>query len=125
MMERNQELFLYDLKCVRLLRDPDIIFAGLIDNMGNLVAGGFKHGVSPSEDEAERRKLYLDVVLRASLRKDFDYSLGPVLYSASRREKAVMMSFPLGKRILLVTAEADTDIDKAAQRIIKIIHTFC
>lgn len=85
-MERNQELFLYDLKCVRLLREPEITFAGLIDRMGKLVAGGFKHGIVPIEDEAERQKMYSDVVLRASLRKDFDYSLGPVMYSASRRE---------------------------------------
>ena len=124
-MERNQELPLYDLKCVRLLKNPDIIFAGLIDHMGNLVAGGFKHGIVPEEDEAERRKMYMDVVLRSSLRKDFDYSLGPVLYSASRRENAVMMSFPLGRKILLVSAEAHIDIDKTARKIIKIMHTYC
>jgi hypothetical protein len=119
-MERNQELFLYDLKCVRLLREPEITFAGLIDQMGNLVAGGFKHGILPLEDEAERRKMYSDVVLRVSLRKDFDYSLGPVMYSASRREKAVMISFSLGKRVLLVTTEPDVDMDKTAQKIIRI-----
>lgn len=124
-MERNQELFSYDLKCVRLLREPEITFAGLIDRMGNLVAGGFKHGILQSEDEAERRKMYLDTVLRVSLRKDFDYSLGPVMYSASRREKAVTMSFPLGKRILIVTTEPDADIDKTAQKITKIIHIYC
>lgn len=124
-MERNQELFLYDLKCVRLLKESDITFAGLIDQMGNLVAGGFKHGILPREDEAERRKMYSDVVLRVSLRKDFDYSMGPVMYSASRREEAVMISFPLGKRVLLVTAEPDVDIDKIAQKIIKITHTYC
>ena len=84
-MVRNQALFLYDLKCVRLLHDPEILFAGIIDHMGNLVAGGFKHGITPVEDAAERRKMYCDVILRASLRRDFDYSLGPVLYSASRR----------------------------------------
>lgn len=124
-MERNQELFLYDLKCVRLLREPEITFAGLIDQMGNLVAGGFKHGILPHEDEAERRKMYSDVVLRVSLRKDFDYSMGPVMYSASRREKAVMISFPLGRRVLLVIAEPGVDIDKIAQKIIKITHTYC
>lgn len=124
-MERNQELSTYDLKCIRLLKIPDIIFAGLIDHMGNLVAGGLKNGASPTEDEADARKMYMDVVLRASLRKDFDYSLGPVLYSASRREKAVTMSFPLGRRILLVSAEAYVDIDKTAQKIIKIIHSYC
>lgn len=124
-MERNQELFLYDLKCVRLLRESDITFAGLIDQMGNLVAGGFKHGILPREDEAERRKMYSDVVLRVSLRKDFDYSMGPVMYSASRREEAVMISFPLGRRVLLVIAEPGIDIDKTAQKIIKITHTYC
>ena len=56
-MERNQELPLYDLKCVRLLKNPDIIFAGLIDHMGILVAGGFKHGIEPEGEEAERRML--------------------------------------------------------------------
>ncbi|MDE1763595.1 MAG: hypothetical protein KGL95_09490 [Patescibacteria group bacterium] len=124
-MEHNQELFSYDLKCVRLLRESEITFAGLIDHMGKLVAGGFKHGISPSEDEAERRKMYLDIVLCASLRKDFDYSLGSVMYSASRGEKAVMINFLLGKRILLVTAEPDVDMDKTAQKIIRIIHTYC
>ncbi|MDE1725945.1 MAG: hypothetical protein KGH89_01610 [Thaumarchaeota archaeon] len=124
-MERNQELFSYDLKCVRLLREPEIRFAGLIDHMGNLVTGGFKHGIVPIEDEAEQKKMYSDVVLRVSLRKDFDYSLGHVMYSASRREKAVMMSFPLGRRVLLVTAEPDVDIDETAQKIIKITHTYC
>src|SRR5579875_587901 len=123
-MERNQELSLYDLKCVRLLKIPDIIFAGLIDHMGNLVGGGLKHEVLPDEDDADRRKMYMDVVLRASLRSDFDYSLGPVLYSASRREKAVMMSFPLGGKILLVAAQPDIDIDKTAQRVIRIIHAY-
>ncbi|HJU13758.1 MAG TPA: DUF6659 family protein [Candidatus Nitrosotalea sp.] len=124
-MERNQELFSYDLKCVRLLKDPDITFAGIIDHAGKLVAGGFKHGVVPVEDEAERRKLYLDVVLRTSLRKDFDYSMGSVLYSASRRERATMISMPLGRKVLLIAADSGVDIDKTAQKIIRIVQTYC
>jgi hypothetical protein len=89
--------------------------------MGHLVAGGFKPGVTPLEDEAERRKTYMELALRVSMRKDFDYSLGPVKYAASRREKAVVLSFPLNSNVLLVSAEPDVDIDKTAKKIMNLV----
>ncbi len=98
-----------------------IRFAGLINHMGRLVAGGFKEGISPLEDEAERRKMYMELALRVSMRMEFDYTLGPVKYSASRREKAVMMSFPLNNNVLLVSAEPSIDIEKFAQKVLKTV----
>ena len=89
--------------------------------MGRLVAGGFKEGISPLEDEAERRKMYMELALRVSMRMEFDYTLGSVKYSASRREKAVMMSFPLNNNVLLVSTEPSIDIEKFAQKVLKII----
>ncbi len=89
--------------------------------MGRLVAGGFKEGISPLEDEAERRKMYMELALRVSMRMEFDYTLGPVKYSASRREKAVMMSFPLNNNVLLVSTEPSIDIEKFAQKVLKIV----
>ena len=88
--------------------------------MGHLVAGGMKKGMSPLEDEADMRKLYMELILRVSTRKEFDYSLGPVEYSASRREKAVMISFPIGNKVLLVSTETDVNIDETAKKIMKI-----
>ena len=123
-MEQNHELSIYDLKCVRLLKEPEITFAGVIDQLGDLVAGGFKDNITSTEDEAERRKMYSDTILHVSLRRDFDYSLGPVTYSASRRNKVVTMSFPLGRRVLLVHAEPDVDIDDTAEKIILITNTY-
>jgi hypothetical protein len=89
--------------------------------MGMLVAGGFKEGITPLENEEDRRKMYMELVLRVSMRSEFDYSLGKVKYTASRREKAVMMSFPLDNNVLLVSAEADVSIDKTASKILKLI----
>jgi len=66
------------------------------------------------------RKLYMELILRVSTRKEFDYSLGPVEYSASRREKAVMISFPIGNKVLLVSSETDVNIDETAKKIMKI-----
>lgn len=120
-IEKTGEYWVYDQKCKKLLDYDEIRFAGLINNMGRLVAGGFKPGISPLEDDAERKKMYMELALRVSMRKDFDYCLGPVKYAASRREKAVMLSFPLNSNVLLVSAEPDVDIDKTANKIIKLV----
>lgn len=120
-MEKTDEYWIYDQKCKKLLDYDEIRFVGLINNMGRLVAGGFKPGISPLEDDAERKKMYMELALRVSMRKEFDYSLGPVKYAASRREKAVMLSFPMNSNVLLVSAEPNVDIDKTANKIIKLV----
>lgn len=89
--------------------------------MGKLVAGGFKEGITPLENEEDRRKMYMELVLRVSMRSDFDHNLGKVSYTGSRREKAVVMSFPLDNNVLLVSAEPDIAIDKTANKILKLI----
>ena len=120
-IQKSVEYEIFQQKCDQLLRDDEIRFAGLINHMGRLVAGGFKDGISPLEDEAERRKMYMELALRVSMRMEFDYTLGPVKYSASRREKAVMMSLPLNNNVLLVSAEPSIDIEKFAQKVLKIV----
>jgi len=119
-VEKSNEYYPYEEKCQSLLKEPEIRFAGLINHMGHLVVGGMKKGMSPLEDEADMRKLYMELILRVSTRKEFDYSLGPVEYSASRREKAVMISFPIGNKVLLVSTETDVNIDETAKKIMKI-----
>ena len=120
-MKKSHEYNLFQQKCDRLLQEDEIRFAGLINSMGRLAAGGFKQGVAPLEDEAERQKMYMELALRVSMRKEFDYSLGPVKYSASRREKAVIVSFPINNNVMLVSAEPDVDIEKFANKIMKLI----
>ena len=119
-VEKSNEYHAYEEKCLSLLKEPEIRFAGLINHMGHLVAGGMKQGITPLEDEADMRKLYMELILRVSTRKEFDYSLGPVDYSASRREKAVVLSFPIGNKVILVSADTDVNIDDTAKKIKKI-----
>lgn len=120
-VEKTSEYWIYDQKCKQLLQYDEIRFAGLINSMGRLVAGSFKPGITPLEDDAERQKMYMELALRVSMRKEFDYSLGPVKYAVSRREKTVMMSFPINSNILLVSTEPDVDIDITAKKIMKIV----
>lgn len=119
-VEKSNEYYMFEQKCQNLLKEPEIRFAGLINPMGHLVAGGMKKGIKPLEDDADMRKLYMELILRVSTRQEFDQSLGEVEYSASRRKKAVVMSFPIDNKVLLVSANTDVDIDATAKKIKKI-----
>ncbi len=121
MPQKFLEFEKFEQKCDKLLEQDEIRFAGIINNMGKLVAGGFKRGITPLEDDAERQKMYMELALRVSMRMEFDYCLGPVKYTASRREKAVMMSFPINNKVLLISAETLVDIEKLAKKIMLII----
>jgi len=119
-VEKSNEFFLFEQKCQNLLKEPEIRFAGLINPMGHLVAGGMKKGLKPLEEDADMRKLYMELILRVSTRQEFDKSLGEVKYSASKRKKAVVMSFPIDNKVLLVSANPDVSIDETANKVMKI-----
>ncbi len=119
-VEKSNEYYAFEQKCQNLLKESEIRFAGLINPMGHLVAGGMKKGVKQLEDDADMRKLYMELILRVSTRQEFDESLGVVDYSASRREKAVVLSFPIGNKVLLVSADTTVNIDETAKKIKKI-----
>ena len=44
----------YDEKCKKLTLERDMRFAGILDEYGKLVAGGFKDGLIPLEDDRKR-----------------------------------------------------------------------
>jgi len=104
-----------------ILSEKEIRFAGFVDLKGNLVKSQFREGIIPFENDDEQRQIFRELALRISTRKKFDYSMGAVKYSASRREKLVIMSFPLKNSILLITAEPNVNIDRLAYKIIQIL----
>lgn len=113
---------LYDEKCNKLLADPEIRFAGIVDKDGKLVTGGFKKGLTPYEGDETRLQSFLEFVSKASIRKEFDESLGPINYLAARRDKAVLVSFPfpITKILLLISAEPTANIENLAKKVVEI-----
>ena len=101
--------------------DPSIRFAGVIDKMGNLVAGGMKKGIQPLEPKEERRKLYLEFALRNAMRQDFDSEFGKVIYTLSEREKIKITSFPMGENLVLVSVDKEGDHVRLIERILKLV----
>jgi hypothetical protein len=117
--ENPENLFKQQLD--EIISEKDIRFAGFVNMKGDLEEGKFREEIIPFENDEEQRKIFRELALRVSTRKKFDYSMGAVKYSASRREKLVMMSFPLKNIILLITAEPNVNIDRLAYRIIQIL----
>jgi len=112
---------LFKQKLDEILSEQEIRFAGFVNMQGELVEGQFREDVVPFENDEYQKRVFRELAIRISTRKNFDFSMGAVKYSASRREKLVMMSFPLKNMILLITTEPHVNIDRLAYKIIQIL----
>jgi len=112
---------LFKQKLDEILSEQEIRFAGFVNMQGDLVEGQFREDIVPFENDEEQKRVFRELAVRISTRKNFDFSMGAVKYSASRREKLVMMSFPLKNIILLITTEPNVNIDRLAFKIIQIL----
>ncbi len=120
MSETNYEI--YDDKCQKMLNEDEIRFAGIINEDGNLVSGGFKKEIIPLENDEAKLKSFMEFVSKVTIRKEYDESLGPINYLAARRDKAVLVSFPfpVSRFVLLISANPSVDIEELATKVVDI-----
>jgi hypothetical protein len=122
MADNDESSNLFSVKCKRLLDEPEIRFSGIVDKNGQLITGGFKEGLTPYEGDETKLQSFFDFVSKASIRKEFDESLGPINYLAARRDKAVLVSFPfpVSQVLLLISAEPTVNIENLAKKVVSI-----
>jgi hypothetical protein len=103
--------------------NSNIRFAGVVNNMGTLVAGGMRQSVKSMEDKGDSSRLYLESAIRSEMRKDFDREFGKTIYSFSEREKIKVVSFPLhNDNLLRVSIEKqEQSHEKIIENILKLI----
>lgn len=112
----------YEKLCDTLFAmNRSIRFAGIIDKMGKLIAGGMRKGIEPLDSKEERRKLYLEYALRTAMRQDFDSKYGRVIYTMSEREKIKIASFPMGEHLVLVSIDRKAAHEKIIREILDLI----
>jgi len=101
--------------CDKILKDKDIKFFGVINNLGNLVAGKFQDGIKPIGTNNTRKMMYMQLKLDLNMRKDYDDLYGPVQYVLSKRRNAEKISIPIGNYMILVISKIgfkDSKINK-------------
>jgi uncharacterized protein DUF6659 len=112
-----------DKLCDRIFAsDRNIRFAGIIDKMGTLVAGGMRKGIKPLEPREDRRKLYIEYALRSAMRSEFDPEYGKTIYSMSEREKIKIATFPYGDHLILISIEKKAQHDKVIHKVLKLLN---
>jgi len=112
----------YDVKCKKILEDPEILFAGLLDGLGTLLAGGYKPGTCSRLSDEQHQTICTELASRVTKRKKFNSELGNVKYSASRRDRVVIMSFPISDKVVMIIAESHINIDWFAFRILSTLE---
>ena len=103
--------------CQKILTLPKIRFAGVLNKMGNKIAGGFAKGVTSYIRDIDNRRMYTQLTLEYLMRKDFDEELGPIDYIASRRGKVTMISIPSKEFLVLISAQRDVDVEDVIRNV--------
>ncbi|MFB5628174.1 MAG: DUF6659 family protein [Nitrosarchaeum sp.] len=109
----------YEKRCQLLLQDDEVRFAALLNEFGEILAGGYKKGMNPRLTKEQHDEVCRELASRVEKRKKFDVELGRVKYSTSRREHVVIMSFPIYEKVVMIIAEPNVNIDRLAYRIIE------
>ena len=105
-----------DIACQKLSEEDKVRHVGVINQLGHLVAGGFKKGVTPLLEDEKVTMTYMQMQLDFRMRQELNDVLGPIDYIASRRTKQLIISVPIGENLVLITAEPDADDRKIIKR---------
>lgn len=78
-----------------LLLSQKIRYAGMINNFGKTIAGQLRPGLVPLLNVEQAINEHFIEATRNQLRKAFDSTLGPTLYTLTVNEKVITLTFPL------------------------------
>ena len=114
MIQNLEQSRIFHTFCNKMCCEQKIRFCGVINSMGRLVAGNFKDGIQPLDNDQQRQMLYMQSKLELSMKSDFNDNLGNVNYVLTYRDNVVIINIPLKNQPyhVLISAERITDIKK-------------
>jgi len=108
----SEQVIDLETACTQLTSSDGIRFCGIINNKGRLIAGSFKPGIVPHENDKQRQMLYMELALDLSMKKEFDSSLGIIKSIVSRRESVNLISIPFNQNFILISTEPYNNEDE-------------
>ena len=110
-------------ECNSILENNKIKFVGVINNLGNLIAGGSAKGAMPIGTEELQKMMYMQLKLDLNMRKDYDGLFGPVIYVVSKRSNAQKISLPIGTYMILLITEPNFDFESILKKTIPVLKS--
>jgi hypothetical protein len=78
-----------------IAKDSSIRFAGIANQMGNLIETAYREGLQPLMDRQETEHYTIQTVLRASTRGTFENKIGKQRYAVAVYEKLIRATVPI------------------------------
>ena len=113
---QSPHLNILETKCNLILEYNSVKFVGVINYLGNLIAGGFKKGITPMGNENMRRMEYMQLKLDLTMRKDYDELFGPVDYVVSKRGKITEISMPVKKYMIVLMIDKSMNYESIIKK---------
>jgi hypothetical protein len=95
-----------------IAKDYSIRFAGIANQMGNLIEADYREGLQPLMDKQETEHYTIQTVLRASTRETFENKLGKQRYAIAVYEKLIRATVP----IVIIGHQDDKDEKQKKQQ---------
>jgi len=115
-MESPEQIKSFEEGCNSILTLPKMRFVGVINQMGRIVTGKFKEGVTSYLDDKEDGMAYMELAMEVFLREEFDQKLGEVEYVLSKRKKINIISIPMKTYLILISSEPNADVDDIVEK---------
>ena len=93
--------------------DRRVRSAIILDGTGRQVAGGMKKGIPSLEPQSEDIRLIAGITIQLNNDKTWDRYFGKNQFTFNKREKLNIMTFYLGDKLVLVSAEPDFTLQQA------------
>ncbi len=78
-----------------IAKDSSIRFAGIANQMGNLIEAAYRESLQPLMDRQETEHYTIQTVLRASTRETFENKIGKQRYAIAVYEKLIRATVPI------------------------------
>ncbi len=117
---RMQKLDLSD-RIIKL--DRNIRFAGLVNDIGEVIEGGFQLGVEPLLEGTDEQQMYVQALSNMSTLQQFRSTLEKMRYSITEHEKVILLTISLPKGVLCVSASSKVDAVKLRDKVLKAIKS--
>jgi len=104
-----------DRLCMQIFKmDRRIRHVSVLDDMGRVVAGGMRKGISSLEPASEDLRLMANITIQIGTDRTWDQYFGAAQFTFIKREKVNLLTFNMGRHYMLISTEPDLDLHLAA-----------
>lgn len=109
--------------CDKVIKlDRTIRFAGIVNDKGEVVQGGFQQGVQPLLDGTDEQQMYIQSLAYVSALASYKDKLGAVKFNMTEHEKVSLLTFPLDDGTLLcISSNSKSNAEKLKTRVFQVI----